>query len=142
MKRLLITLLISTIGLSIVLSCSNSSAHGTGFLDSSLHKPHLVMALFDTGTQGKPKFKLDVIYRVVKDTLKFIPVDETTFKKKLLKDTSYFFLYTGSFEDKTGRKVKSRSGGDSLRTWWTGIDKHRIVIDGGKIDSAIRKYRP
>lgn len=105
----------------IVYSCSNSAATKTKVTHDS--KPMLVIALYDTG-MGKPFFVIGNIYRSIHDTLKFVSVDESTQKKALVSDTSYFV------------PVK-----DSTRIVWLKIDNHRIVVDGGRIDSAIMRYK-
>lgn len=139
--KLLITFFISIVTISLLAACNNGSGSGLSHIDSTLNKRQLVLALLDTGAAGKPNFKIDVVYRLIKDSVKLIEVDESIFKKMASKDTSYYFLYTGPVQDKDGNKLKSIAGKDSIRSWWVGIDKHRIVLDGGNIDSAIAKYK-
>lgn len=138
--KLLITLFSSIVTIAILISCDKGSA-GLPHVDSATKKMELVLALVDTGKKGNPLFKIDVVSRLIKDTLKLVEVDNSTFKKKSSKDTSYYVLYTGPVQDPQGKKLKTAAGIDSIRTWLIGIDKHRVVLDGGNIESAIAKYK-
>lgn len=135
--KLLIILIISY----SLISCNNSSGSSKAMPDNSSGKPFYVIALVDTGTRGKAELRLDFVYRVIKDSLKYISVDESTQKRKLLKDTSYYVLFTAPILDSAGKKIQTISGGDSLKTNYILIPSHRILIDGGRIDSAMAKYK-
>lgn len=133
-------LIILIISYSLI-SCNNSSGNSKAMPDNSSGKPFYVIALVDTGTRGKTELRLDFVYRIIKDSLKYISVDEATQKKRLLKDTSYYVLFTAPILDSLGKKIQRIAGGDSLRSDYVQIPNHRILIDGGRIDSAMAKYK-
>lgn len=135
-----LTLIIIIVITSYLTACNNTSGHMTP-KPKAPSTPHFVVALYDTGAHGKAGYRLDFIYRIIKDTVKFIYVDESTQKKKLSKDTTYYIMYPTSVLDSIGKKAQKKSGGDSLRNDWVQIDNRRILLDGGRIDSVISKYK-
>ncbi len=137
MKSLLI---ITIIILSYLTSCNRTSGNVPD-KSKSQATPHFVIALFDTGTNGRPALRMDFIYRTIKDTVKYVSVDQSTQKKQLVKDTNYFISIKAVVLDNSGNKIKSINGADSIRADWFNVDKRRILIDGGRIDSVLLKYK-
>lgn len=126
MKQLLIIAIASL----IAYGCSQSNGTKTELTKDS--KPRMVMALYDTGVSA-PVYQMAGIFRIVKDSIKFVKMDESTFKKQLTVDTSYYIPVKKVFKDKAGK--------DSAGASWVQILNHRILVDAGPIDSVIAKYK-
>lgn len=108
---------------------------------SSVAREIMVAAIIDTGTRGKPAFRLDGVLRVIKDTVKFIQIDEGTQKKKFSHDTTYFLLVKMPFKDSVGNQVKTKVGADSVRATWLNIFKRRVVKDFGTFQTEVNNYK-
>lgn len=122
----------------VVCSCDHPGEKKVTIID---RKSYTVMAVYDTGRVGRPVFILGFLQRVIIDTLKYYKIDDNTLKKKSTKDTSYFIFMSLPIRDSVGNIIKGVSGKDSANEGWVNVYNKRIVMDGGKVDSAIKNYK-
>lgn len=100
-------------------------------------RPHYVIALYDESYTDTPHFKVDAIYRVIKDSVIILSHNSNTANVKAYKDTSYFVMQDIPVFDKTGKRVK-----DSTQKGYVNINIGKILLDGGQIDTLINHYKP
>lgn len=115
MKQTIIILAFSV----LFFSCSNKTAQ------SSHSKPDTIKTLLLYSMPGNVA-KVELGFRIIKDSVKFVMTDNETQKKTLTKDTIYFVPYV-----------------DSARgLLFVPHPKELILVDGGKnIDSIFSKYK-
>lgn len=90
-------------------------------------------------TSSEPK--LDIGYRIIMDTLKFIRVDAETFKKKKVLDTIYFVPVVYAKLDETKKPKLDTSGNQLFEIRYTQISSLLVFFDGGKnVDKIFEKY--
>lgn len=96
MKKLLLPIIAI-----FLFSCGNKSSNST-----TESKPDTIrtVALFQT---NNGELRLDYVFKIIKDSVKFSQVNEDTQKKTLTKDTTYFVPIVFNIKDttdKTGKK--------------------------------------
>lgn len=99
-------------------------------------RPHFIIALYDQSHTDSPQFKVDAIYRVIKDSVIIVNHDANTANIKAYSDTSYFVIQDIPAFDRSGNPIK-----DSTQKGYVVLDKRRLVKDCGTIDSSIANYK-
>lgn len=102
-------------------------------------KPVLVLALCDTGIL-KPAFTSALIYRQIKDSIKWVE-DGDVYRKKKSIDTSYYYFVTGQVSDSSGVMLCNRLGKDSMLSAWIPIPNKRVLMEAGEVESKTKNYK-
>lgn len=88
----------------------------------------------------KTAFVHDLGYRIIKDTIGYSKVDDQTLKLQPIKDTLYYVFKADTVKDSRGYIVMDSLHKPKLMSNWYLWDKNLIILDGGDVSAALRKF--